>query len=252
MYRAAFLLVCLWSGALAAQEAGAEPVPPSGTADAIFEAGVRAMERQDWIAAEVLFRQAYELEPSARVRLNLGQSLYEQDELLSARVEASAVVHGDDLLLQDAAQGLLEQIDAAIGSLTLRVRTLDPEDARFRVDGGEVDATRPIRLDPGEHRVALFDDDRLVAEESVTIGRGQATELVLGPDLSPEGAAMSGEPPQLLGGEEARAKRRRRWGFGIAAGVVVVLAVALGLGFGLGGNDEPSGDVAPLVFELGP
>tara|TARA_B100001750_G_scaffold235363_1_gene237798 strand:- start:428 stop:1189 length:762 start_codon:yes stop_codon:yes gene_type:complete len=251
VYRVAFLLVLLWSGALAAQE---DAPPLTSTADEIFEAGVRALERQDWVAAEVLFRQAYEIEPSARVRLNLGQSLYEQDELEAARVEAAAVVHGDDLLLQEAAQVLLDQIDAALAGLTLVAQGVPPDDVGLRLDGEEVPGGEVLHVNPGEHRVALFDDDRLVAEETVTLRRGETKELRIGPDLSPEGvAAAEGgeETPQLLGGEAARRKRRRRIGLGIAAAVLIVGAVALGLGLGLRDNDSPTGDVDALVFDLG-
>lgn len=219
------------------------------SADAVFEAGIRAMERGDWLAGEVLFRQAYDAEPSERFRLNLAEALYHQDRLLAAKVEAEGVLHGSDLLLQDAARGLLERIEGRLAVIRVVPRGLAATRAVVQIDGRPVDPFVSTAVDPGEHTVALFDGDRHLSEKTISLSRGQEEEVVMEVDLSPRAvAAASGDDPVLLGGPDARARRRRRLGFGISAAVLVV-AVAVGLGVGLGRDPSaPTGDTDPIIL----
>jgi len=243
------LVLACWSPVLAQDDAALEAEPLQRTPDDIFDAGVRAMERSDWLAAEVLFREAMEAAPGARTQLNLAEVLFRQGQLLAARTEAMAVLDGSDLLLRDAASMLLERIDGRLAHIRPVPRGLGAIRSEVRIDGRAVDPGVTIAVDPGDHTVTLFGDDRPLAEREVSVRPGEEREVVLEADLSPTAVAAANSTPVLLGGPEARARRRRRLGFGISAGVLAAVAVTLGLAFGLRGDDgSPSGDTEPVVF----
>ncbi|MBO6940748.1 MAG: hypothetical protein JJ863_37585 [Deltaproteobacteria bacterium] len=229
MLRLALLLAFATSGAVAAQ---------SDDPESVFEAGVRAMEREDWLAAEVLFREAYEAERNDRYRLNLAEASFRRGGLLAARADAEGVAQGDDLLLREAAQELLRRIERDLVEVRLEAPALDPDDVSFRLDGRAVDAGDPQVLDPGTYTAELYADDRLVAVEELTLERGERRTVTMEADLSPEAAARTiAEEPDVVG--VSPRVRRRRLAIGIAAAVVAV-ALTVGLAVGLR-DDEPAG-----------
>lgn len=218
------------------------PEEPASDPEAIFDAGVRALQRQDWIAAEVLFRRALEAAPSERFRLNLAESLVGQDRLLDARVEAEAVAQGSDLLLRDAAAALVRRIDAGLARVTVRVRELDGAGAEVRLDDERVPIGEAVAVDPGTHEAVLYVDALPVARRSVEVGRGQSRELVLERELSAEAAARAAEEdPELLGGPAARARLRRRVIIGASAALVAIAVVVTAVAIARRGDDSGSG-----------
>jgi len=243
------LLLGLPSATVSAQEEPADPAVEA-TPESVFDAGIRAMERQDWIAAEVLFRRAYESDPNERTRLNLAEVLFEQDQLIAARVEAQAVLRGPDLLLRDAARDLVSRIDQRAATVRVRVRGVADDRSEVRLDGHPVERDVPHAVDPGEHTLALLVDDVVVAESTVRVGRGERGEAMLEPDLSPEAVANAGAAPhERSSGDDSVRTRRRRLAIGLSAGAVVAVAIVVAMALGVRTTGTPNGDVDPFIFE---
>ena len=223
-----------------------------------YEAGIRAMELEDWVAAEVLFRQALRETPTDRVRLHLARTLAEQGKLIEAGDLARGVARSDDLLLADAGDDLRASIERRLGSVVVSATT--PAD-ELRVDGRPVVAGTTTTVNPGLVVVQALRSERVIAERTVRVPEGErvaveldGTESAVAPP-SPRETALASEPVAAgspsVALDEDPSRRRRRLGIGLGAAAAVVLSVAVILAVTLRGSADPTnGDVPPLYLEV--
>jgi hypothetical protein len=253
----AALTASSWVGAQPAPEtppatAAQAEDPNIETARRYFEAGVAAMQRQDWAEAVNGFENSQRLRRTASVSLNLGIVLHRLGRLLAARSElqeftqnATPAQHAQ----HDAEVGrILAEIGRRVGRIV--IAEVRPAGAAITIDGqpAVLNDEHAATVNPGSHVVRSTADGFTAHEETVTVAEaGTATvRLVLvpvavtrvaapTPRVTPEGPASSGS---IL----------TRWWFWTGAGLVVA-GVAVGLAVGLSGTNDPPPSTSGVVLQ---
>jgi hypothetical protein len=265
----------LWAAApLHAQD----PAQGSAATDAavdqarqLFNEGLDFVEHEDWAQAEDRFRRVLALRSSHVVSYNLASALMhlgrlvESSELLRAIVrDASA-----DATSHEAAKQLLSELEALIGSLTIRISG-DTTGAGLTLDDKPIELSGSVltlSVDPGEHHVTLRRDGGMLDTKTVQIGGSGAlqAELVfeLPPRVAPEAAAQAlaakqRSPAGTVAAETARPTGTEsdrggtllsRWWFWTGVAVVVAGGVVTALLASSPGKASPvSGDTDPPVI----
>jgi tetratricopeptide (TPR) repeat protein len=199
----------------------------------LLDAGVAQFDEGHAAEAYASFQSAYQLYPSAKILLNMGQALKALGRDAEAAqayqrflMETSALPEVGDRRVALARAGLAE-ILPHIGRVRLSVQ---PPEAIVNVDGrpmGAASQLRTIYLAVGDHQVAASSNG--FVEKSVRIsavaGHEEALELVLEP--------LPAAPPVVVTAAPAPAPGRR-WTW-VAGGASVAL-LAGGIGFGLHAN----------------
>jgi hypothetical protein len=199
----------------------------------LLDAGVAQFEDGHPAEALASFQAAYQLFPSAKILLNMGQALKAMGREAEAAqayerflVETSALPEVGDRRVALARAGLAE-ILPHIGRVRLSVQ---PAEATVSVDSkpmGPASQLRTIFLAAGDHQVTASSSG--FVERSVTVsaapGREQWIELVLDPVPAPPVVAAALVPAAPPG---------RRWTW-VAGGASAAL-LAGGIGFGLHAN----------------
>ena len=236
------------------------PAPSAAQDD--FERTIREalteFEAGRWIEARALFLQAHGIRPSAEALRMAGNASYEAREYVRAveLLEAALAVESPPLREERAA--LAREALAAAGRFVTRLTVVAPEGARVRVDDIERDASEPIVLARGEHRVEAsapgFETrrERVVlssTEQSVTLElRASAPE----PRQAPIVAAPPATAPGPVAEPEEPADRSLTW-LWVTLGVVGAVAVgAVAVTLATRDADAPLGADAPgrVVYAL--
>ena len=223
------------------------------------------MEREDYVAAEVLFREALERSPDDRTRLQLAAALEGQGRVSEAYLLARAVQEGDDLLLGDAAREAASRLEDEVAWIVPDADQIVPSPDQLLVGEHPAQAGVAVPVDPGSVAVRAVRRGQVVAVKRISVSRGQRARVSLDPeapdppdDVASTGATLEaptpretamaaapsdGEPPSTP------AKRSRRGlgiGLGVAGAVLVGVAVVLAIALG-GGTAEPTqGDLEPV------
>ncbi len=220
-----------------------------------FRQGVRAFRQDDFERARELFERAYELSERPSILVNLGSAQRQTGQLLQARESYRRFLElSDDERLKGRVRAELEEVEALIPQLRIRVENLAPSDV-VTVDGQVlVDLNAPFETNPGWREVRVTRGGRVVASVRVNVepeGREEVSLTV--PELTdprevaqqaqraprePDRAALhpedenEGSPVGLIVGVSVGV---------VAAAVAVVLAILL-----TGGNEDPyQGNVPP-------
>jgi tetratricopeptide (TPR) repeat protein len=217
------LVLALGSPAFAADS-------PKQRAAKLLDEGVAQFEDGRAAEAYASFQAAYQLYPSAKILLNMGQALKALGRNAEAAqayerflVEMSALPEVGDRRVSLARAGLAEVLPR-IGRLHLEVQ---PSEAQVSIDGvslGRASQLRTIYLEPGEHRVLASSVGFLekAALVSAAARSDQSVELVLEVVPPPTAPPVVEVPPPMP---------RRRWTWAAAGTSAVFLAG--GIGFGL-------------------
>jgi hypothetical protein len=173
-----------------------------------------------------------------------GQTFRKQGKLLAAREQMIACARDAcPPIVRSHCARWLSEVDAAIPSVVVRAADATGADAigaRLSIDGrpGKLDG-QPVRLDPGEHTVAIENETGARKEERVLLVEGESARLVAlrfpSPSPTPTRGALSQEPPPR--GEISTASRRVPAGAWVLGGVGVV-ALGGALYFGLTANSD--------------
>jgi hypothetical protein len=149
------------------------------------------------------------LSPSARaedtVRVCIaastaGQTFRKDGKLLAARDQMIACARDAcPPIVRSHCARWLSEIDAAIPSVVLRAEDANGDDvidASLSIDGrpGKLDG-QPVRLDPGEHLVAIESADGAHKEERVLVAAGETSRVVTLRLPAPASAAAPSAPP---------------------------------------------------------
>jgi hypothetical protein len=199
----------------------------------LLDQGVVQFEEGKAAEAYASFQAAYELYPSAKILLNMGQALKALGRDAEAAqaydrflVETSALPEVGDRRVTLARAGLSE-ILPRIGRLRL---TVQPPDALVTLDGkplGPASRLRMIYLTPGDHQLLVAAAGFVDKSAAVTAIAGAETpplDVVLEAVPAPPPVVAAAPPPVL----------RRRWTW-VAAGASAAL-LGTGVGFGLHAN----------------
>jgi tetratricopeptide (TPR) repeat protein len=196
----------------------------------LLDEGVAQFEEGRTAEAYASFQAAYDLFPSAKILLNMGQALKVLGRDAEAAqayerflVEMSALPEVGDRRVTLARAGIAE-ILPRIGRLRLAVQ---PPDALVSVDGkalGPASKLRTIYLAVGDHQVVVSSAGFVEKSVSVAATAGNFEQL----DLALEALPAPLVPPVV---SEAPPPPRRRWTW-VAAGASAALLGA-GVGFGL-------------------
>lgn len=169
-----------------------------------------------------------------------GQTLRTQGKLLAARDQMIACARDAcPSIVRSHCARWLSEVEAKIPSVVVRAADAAGADAigaRLRIDGrpGKLDG-QPVRLDPGEHTVAIENDRGGRKEERVLLVEGESTRLVT-LRFPP---AASAPPPKELSPAIAETGRPRRVPPGAwILGGVGLLALGGATYFGLAANGD--------------
>jgi tetratricopeptide (TPR) repeat protein len=233
------LFVLTFAGALAGAAAprARAAESPKQQAARLLDTGVTQFEEGHAVEALASFQSAYQIYPSAKILLNMGQALKALGRDAEAAqaydrflVETSALPEVGDRRVALARAGLVE-ILPRIGRLRLAVQ---PAEAVVSVDGnvmGPASQLRTLYLSAGDHQVSAASSGFLDRSTQVSAAAGseQRLELVLEPVPVPPPVVTTALPAPAPPPPPAR-----RWTW-VAAGTSAAL-LAGGVGFGLHAN----------------
>lgn len=198
LLRSALVLCAL---AALPREAVAQPArtaedPNFAEARRHFEAGVAAMQAEQWPEALTAFEQAHRLRRSAAASLNLGITLHRLGRLLEARVRLQEFLELATPPQRQAheaeAQRLITEVNRRIGRI--RVTAFEPAHAALTVDGrrAALNDAQEIDVDPGERAVGAEAAGFVPFTRALTVGPGvtESIEVRLSPVAAPATPAV--------------------------------------------------------------
>ena len=212
-----FLVVVSASGVLAAQ--------PSETdvreARRLFDDGLAAIQREDYPAALELFLQSEALNPKPVTMFNIGMCQRAMADLPASYATLQSYLQQageDSASRRDAAQRVIEELDAVLARVT--VRPNEPG-AEVFLDGrsvGTVAQVEPYRLMAGDHVFEARKHGFRSAREAVDVIAGESVEvrLTLQPQEGDDGSRGPGGDGAVDGGIVTK------WWFWTILGAVVV------------------------------
>ncbi|WP_437818093.1 hypothetical protein [Sorangium sp. So ce1078] len=214
------LAVLSVAGALPAR---AEPsAADRQTARTLLIEGRKKRDAGDVAAARADFQAAHALVRAPTTGLDLARADEALGRLLEARETAYEVVHlplGKDeppafTQARAAAAAMVEQLDARIPSLVLRVEGASLDQLDARVDGQPIPRAAlpyPRKLNPGRHEVVVAAPGFQTERREVTLKEAERAPvevriaLVPGPSTGPQAGGGGGQPPPEGAPPEPRA-----------------------------------------------
>ncbi len=198
MRRALLTLAVL---ALAAR-AAAGPADP-GAADALFDAGQKAMERGDYVEACAKFGESQRLDPGAGTLLNIGACSEKLGRLVTAWEsyrEAVRMLPPDDQRVGYANERL-DAVSARVPMLTVRLKGRAPEGTEITRNGvalGAASLGAALPVDPGKVRLEVRAPGRRPRQVELVLAEGERREISVeaGEKQAPAAARSSNVPPR--------------------------------------------------------
>ncbi|HEX8792352.1 MAG TPA: hypothetical protein VF765_15465 [Polyangiaceae bacterium] len=240
--RPALLALALaWPVAAVARDASAQ----SADAQALFDAGRRALAAKDYAGACAKFEASDHIERAVGTLLSLAECEEVLGRLASARLHLQEAASLADATHDPANRGTVArarfaEIDRRVPRLTLQLAPDAPKDSRATRDGvdlgdGAFGVTLPV--DPGKHVVVVSASGRTDGRYEVELKEGVQQTLQVAPGLPPgaapapttatptaapppEETAQPASPPSTPGSSQ------RTWAY-VAGGVGIV---GIGLG----------------------
>lgn len=183
-----------------------------------------------WAEARALFRQAHELEPSARTLRGIGMCSFELREYAAAIRELRAALAERRRPLPRAHRRQVERLLARAYDFVGRFRvTLAPADAVLRVDGVEPEPDDgELVLDLGRHVITAEREGHVPVERRIEVRGGEQGDLhiVLSPVPVAEALPSPLPPPAVHGADPAPVVALGSAGAALAGAVVATLWLA--------------------------
>lgn len=200
-----------------------------------FEAGVRAYRDNDFQTAIRQFRAALSFKWHPSIALNLGLAESKAGQFVAAVREFDAVLASSPLSpkLRDEATKAREAAAGELASIDLD--SGDGAKPVMRVDGTVSEATGPVQVDPGPHRVeidlggsTLRRDVTLAPREHLRLSIDRSREVVVVPDREPKPIPAAARAPAPTPAPVASSRHGvdPTWFFVGAGATVVAGAVA--------------------------
>lgn len=208
-------------------------------AEALFQKGRDAMDRDDFDTACEMFEESFALDAAAGTVMNLAVCEEKRGQLARSWErwhQALDLLEEDDDRVSYAVLQL-ESVEARLGYLTIVAKSGAPEELTLRRDDvvlGAAGLGQELPVDPGEHIIVVDSPGHESRRYTVTLDVGEHKELVVSP----------GRPLDQPGGDSAYGMRRN---MGIAAlGVGAAgLGVAITTGVLLPGQHRKVEDGCP-------
>jgi len=151
----------------------------------LFRAGLTAMREERYQDALRAFSQAYALVPQPQTLLNLAGAQVRTGRLVSAtesyRRFLRDAAQGPAAVYRDDAQRALDEAERKVARVRVEARGLSETD-RVTLDGvslAPAALSSEVRVDPGEHVLAVARDDAEVARATFVAGEGEARTVRL-------------------------------------------------------------------------
>ena len=210
-----------------------------------FRRGVTLYAEQDYRAALIEFKRAYQISPSYAVLFNIGQSSYQLLDYASAlRALERYLAEGDKAIpaaRRDAVEKEIAELRERVATLTVRTNV---EDAEITIDDepvGRSPLASALTVGAGRRKVVASKSGRAPVVRYVDLAGGDSAVVVL-EIAEPTRAiatappiAASPEPPVIAPAPAARTSPLAYVGFGVAA-----LGVGVGATFGAFALSEKS------------
>lgn len=184
-----------WVSVNSIAQAQAEQNPLVQAAAAEYEAGTEDFEDDDYEAALVHFRRAFEIQPYDAIRFNIGVCLERLGRFRDASEEFELAAESEELDDETRARAarFLARVLERLGTVEIRGSV---DGAQVLIDGTPA-CVLPCttRLDPGEHRLEVRADDGGRGVRVIELDRGE--ELAVWIDI--EGASTSESSEGALG-----------------------------------------------------
>lgn len=147
-----------------------------------FEAGTKAFENKDYLAASAEFEAALQQRPHPVIRFNLAVSQARLGHPKRA-VELLRQVKGDPLADKELLERTLRELRTTEQSLShITLQLADPKRDKVELDGVALElANGPdIALDPGNHHVKVISGNAVVLDQVLELATGERVELRVG------------------------------------------------------------------------
>lgn len=233
----------------------AVPATAQDDARALFREGVSAFRADRFEEARDAFQRAFELSNRPSILVNLGSAQRQLGELLEARASYRQFLEiSDDRRLKRRVQAELEDVEALIPVLTIRVQNLAPGD-RVTVDGQTLTSIEePFETNPGLREVQVLRGERILSSVSVRCepeGREEVS-LTVPAFVEPEQVAQQTVEPDDNNGAIVGSTDDDDDGPNVglivglsAAAVAAVVAVVVVILVAGGGDDPFQGNLIP-------
>jgi hypothetical protein len=154
---------------------------PAEAAARHFERAIQHADAQEYDAALIEFRKAYELSPHYSVNYNIGLASVSAGRPLAA-VQAFEryLAEGGTEIPEERRAHVTALIDGERAKLARLVIDLQPKEAEVSIDGALVNVTEAgLELDPGPHTLAVRAPGRVERSVSVNVRPGEVTKVVI-------------------------------------------------------------------------
>jgi tetratricopeptide (TPR) repeat protein len=209
----------------------------------VIKRAVVEFDQGHWEEASALFRQAHELNPSARTWRGLGLTSFELRRYVNAIAELEAALADPRKPLTNQQR---KEVETVLGRArefvsVYRVR-VQPSGAEVIVDGHPATLNQgQLFLDPGPHTLLVRASGYEERREDLRAAAGAKDELsielsVTGP--AEEVALEAAAPAEARPDEPPPPKRRRVWTWVLGGASVAAGAAAIGLGVATDGKSE--------------
>lgn len=169
------LLIALSPVPAAAQEASAEPSEEQlEEARSLYYEGLSLIDHRQWAGAATRLERVLEIRDSIVASYQLAVAYSHLGRPLEAAERLRRVLDDPEVVaeMETASRKLLAEVEAATGSLTLRLRG-NREGVHVRVGERAIPAREldaPVPVDPGQVRVVAERNGEVVAESTVDVG----------------------------------------------------------------------------------
>lgn len=178
--RIAILLTCLHLACMPhivrAQSSQAEVREEVAT---LFDEGLDAADAGRWNQAVDAFERAYELMPRPTILFNLAGAWAKVGLLRDAEEAYRQLVAEADQVIAREARRALEGVSERVPKVTFEFRGMQDGD-EVELDDAPFDTPKgTLRLDPGEHRIAVVREGRRLLSQSFSLDEGDVRQLVV-------------------------------------------------------------------------
>ncbi len=204
------------------------------SAEALFQAGQKAMDGGNYAEACARFGESMRLEPAAGTLLNLAECNEKQGKVASAW---GHLRHALDLLppadeRRAYAEKKVKDLEPRLPRVSIRVMPALPPGAQVSRDGEDVGSAALgllIPVDPGTHEITLVSGERRSAT-SIQVAASESRVVVLEAMGSAPGEAHSAGSRSLPG--------KKRFAFGAAGGVIAGLTLGIASGLAAANRND--------------
>ena len=205
----------------------------------LFQQGVAASQADHWVEAQDAFGRVYALTHRAEVLLNLATAQAQTGAMLNAIESYRRFLQTASAALQrqhgDEARAALADVEASIPRLRIEA-SITSSETHVILDGLRLSPAElgvPLPIDPGAHHVVLERGTEVLAEESVTLQRGDLRTVTLRLEAALPNAGLIATSEGDTGPDAGLI------GLGVSVGVIAIAGVVVAILFATQPSEDP-------------